>query len=157
MNIVCFRVDERLVHGQIVTKWLPEVQAKRLIVVDSEIAVDDFMKEVLQMALPPELDFAVISMDDARKRLMENDEIKTMVLVKTVETAAHLGEQLSMELEFSINVGNCGMQPGRTKITDTVYLNEQEIRALRQLRALGYPVFFQTLPDTKSVHFLGQE
>ena len=156
MNIVCFRVDERLVHGQIVTKWLPEVQAKRLIVVDSEIAVDDFMKEVLQMALPPGLDFAVISLDKALTKFTENnDEIKTMVLVKNVETAAKLGQQLSPEFNFSLNVGNCGMQPGRTKITDTVYLNAREIAALKELKVLGCSVFFQTLPDTKLVCFEG--
>ena len=47
MNIVLCRVDERLIHGQVMTAWVKKAWIKKIILVDDELASDDFMKEVL--------------------------------------------------------------------------------------------------------------
>lgn len=51
-EIKLFRIDSRLIHGQIITKWLKVTQADKIVVVDEMLAADDFMKEVYVAAVP---------------------------------------------------------------------------------------------------------
>lgn len=46
------RIDYRLIHGQVVTKWMKAYPAKRIVIVDSELAQDDFMADIYMMAAP---------------------------------------------------------------------------------------------------------
>ncbi len=53
MSIVLCRVDSRLIHGQVVTKWVKQAQANRIVVVSEELEKDEFMRSVYLMAAPP--------------------------------------------------------------------------------------------------------
>ena len=44
-EIKLFRIDSRLIHGQIITKWLKVSKADKIVVVDGTLAADDFMKD----------------------------------------------------------------------------------------------------------------
>ncbi len=46
-NIVLCRIDSRLIHGQVVTKWVGQSQANRIAVVSDELDADPFMKKYL--------------------------------------------------------------------------------------------------------------
>ncbi|MBE6083621.1 MAG: PTS sugar transporter subunit IIB, partial [Tissierellaceae bacterium] len=52
-NIVLTRIDDRLIHGQVMTAWVKQTKATRIIIIDDVVAKDDFMKKVLTMAAPP--------------------------------------------------------------------------------------------------------
>ena len=52
LNIVLTRIDDRLIHGQVVTAWAKITKANRIIVVDDEVAMDEFMVKILKMAAP---------------------------------------------------------------------------------------------------------
>ena len=59
MNITVFRIDERLIHGQIVTAWLQYADAKQIVVVDDNAAKNTKKKKLLRMATPKDIKLQV--------------------------------------------------------------------------------------------------
>ena len=51
-NVLLARVDDRLIHGQVMTAWMKLLPAKEIIVIDNKVAKDEFMITVLEMAAP---------------------------------------------------------------------------------------------------------
>ena len=64
-EIKLFRIDSRLIHGQIITKWLKVTQADKIVVVDETLAADDFMKEIYVAAVPKGISVDIYDTDGA--------------------------------------------------------------------------------------------
>ncbi len=148
-GISLFRIDERLVHGQVVTAWLGHTKANEIIVVDDNTANDSLMSSIIKMAVPPDVSVRIITIDQARDLLKDVDqENQAMVIVKTPESARRVLEGNSKGIPKSINMGNSGMAAQRVKLTANVYLDESGIKELKRIVELGYKVYFQTIPGT---------
>ena len=120
--ISLFRIDDRLIHGQIMTSWSKVKQAKRIVIAD----------------------------DDAIKYLLENDDaISTIVLVKTSEVAYRIIEN-GIKVQ-SLNIGGMGMKPGRKTIYKNIAASPSELEALNKIQSLGINVEFKILPGDKGV------
>lgn len=83
MNITTFRIDDRLIHGQVVTAWIAHSDAKQILVADDAAAKDTLQQSLLKMATPKKVDLKIMSLEDA-KQLIQNDEsdTKTLLLVR---------------------------------------------------------------------------
>ena len=92
-NIVLSRVDSRLIHGQVITKWIKQYPAKRIMIIDDELAKDSFMAEIYMMAAPTGIKVEIVSVESAGKKLQETDE-NVFILYKTIGTCfqAYKGE-----------------------------------------------------------------
>ena len=160
MNVVACRVDERLVHGQIMTSWSKHLQLKRIVIVDDQVAKDDFMATVLTMSAPAGITIEILSVADATQRVKtDTSEEKTLLLFKKIPAALDLARQLK-DTPFAmkeLNVGNVGSVPGRVQMTKNVFLSEDEKNDLRELQGLGVNVFLQMLytdPQTSASEIL---
>jgi mannose/fructose/N-acetylgalactosamine-specific phosphotransferase system component IIB len=148
-GIVLFRIDERLVHGQVVTAWLGHTQAEEIFVLDDATAQDSLLRSVVKMAVPSHIDVQVASLEEAEELLAELDpEAKVMVVVKHPENARKVLEQYQGEA-LEINMGNAGMAAGRSKLSSSVYLAATEVEELRRIESLGHAVYLQTVPGTE--------
>lgn len=148
MNIVASRVDERLVHGQIMTSWSKYLQLKRIIVVDDQLAVDSFMTTILTMAAPAGLEIEILSVADAAAKVQQDTSpVATMLLFKCIGQARALIEALKDTVTplMELNIGNVGSVPGRTQITKNVFLSPEETADITALENLGINVFLQML------------
>ena len=147
-EIVLFRIDERLVHGQIVTAWLGHTQVNKIIVIDDPVATDSFMGSILKMAVPPQVAVDILTVSQAAQLAADDEQAdRLMIVVKTPETARKvLANQLAVR---EINLGNSGMAGKRVKLTDSVYLDENGIQDVNTIVELGYQVYCQTTPSTK--------
>lgn len=148
MNIVASRVDERLVHGQIMTSWSKYLQLKRIIVVDDQLAVDSFMTTILTMAAPAGLEIEILSVADAAAKVQQDtSSVATMLLFKRIGQARALIEALKDTATplMELNIGNVGSVPGRTQITKNVFLSPEETADITALENLGINVFLQML------------
>lgn len=67
-NIVHARVDYRLIHGQVITKWLKQCDAKRIVIIDDKLSKDEFLGSVYKMAAPTGIKVDIISVDEAQRR-----------------------------------------------------------------------------------------
>ena len=154
MNVVACRVDERLVHGQIMTSWAKYLKLRRIVVVDDQVAKDEFMATVLGMSAPAGISIDILSVADAASRVQnDKSDENAMLLFKRISAALELAKSLagtSNELK-ELNLGNLGSVPGRTQITKNIFLSEEEKSEARELREMGVNVFLQMLYTDASV------
>ncbi|MCH3947979.1 MAG: PTS sugar transporter subunit IIB [Olsenella sp.] len=148
MNVVATRVDERLIHGQVMASWSKRLQLTRIVVVDDQIAKDDFMKTVLSMSAPAGMQIDILSVKDAATMVkLDTDSANTMLLFKRISAALELARELrggSYEMA-ELNLGNLGSVPGRVQVTKNIFLSEEERKQIRELQGLGVNVFLQML------------
>ena len=84
-NLVLTRIDDRLIHGQVMTAWIKQKNAVQVVVADDEVAEDEFMINVLEMAVPDEIAIGIFNRDDAVEFMKQGLEAPTILLVKGPE------------------------------------------------------------------------
>ncbi|HBE9079892.1 MULTISPECIES: PTS system mannose/fructose/N-acetylgalactosamine-transporter subunit IIB [Serratia] len=148
-NIVLCRIDSRLIHGQVVTKWVGQSQANRIAVVSDELEADPFMKSIYLMAAPPNVKVDCYSNQSFAAAWRENQLGEGNVLVlfpnlATVQQAVVDGFDVK-----NIQVGGLGGGPNRKAVFQNITLDEADVTILRDLQQRGVTVFFQTIPEDK--------
>ena len=145
-NVALFRIDDRLIHGQVMTQWVKSKYFNTILIVDDATANDDFLSEVAVMAVPKEFKGLVMTVDQASQYLQEdNDQEVILVLVKFVKTIVKLvdaGVQIK-----DLNVGGVGMRPKRKTIYRNIALNPEEIDMIKSLLAKDIKVTVQIVPS----------
>ncbi len=147
------RIDDRLIHGQIIAVWCKHRTFTRIIIADDDVAADTFMVEVLSLAAPPGLQVDVFSIEDSIQVLNADTSNwdTTMVLIKTPLAAKRLYEG---GLEYrALNVGGIGSRPGRKNIFKNIAASEEEIAILKYLMAQGVKITLLTVPGERSKAF----
>ncbi|WP_416044726.1 PTS system mannose/fructose/N-acetylgalactosamine-transporter subunit IIB [Clostridium tyrobutyricum] len=150
LNIVLTRIDDRLIHGQVATAWSKVTKANRIIVVDDEVASDDFMEMVLKSAAPNSLSVDVLTVNDAIKVINSSDTgEKVIILVKTPVTVLSLikGGVAIKEL----NLGGIGAKQGRKQLYKNISISESERQAFKEIMDKNVNVFLQIVPDAKQI------
>ena len=145
------RIDDRLVHGQVMAAWAPALRTTHILVADDDSAADDFARQIMQLAMPAHIALTIETVDSAASRLpaIAADASHTLVLLKSVAAAVRLHHLWPL---VSLNVGGIGMAPGRALVWRSIAASPQEVAALQRLRAQGVDVYFQMVPgDTKQV------
>ena len=150
MKINLCRVDERLIHGQVMTAWVKKCWIKKIVLVDDELASDDFMKEVLALSAPSGVKVEVRSVEDTLQTINSSDsDESTLLLFKEVKFAYEL-YKVGYDLK-ELNIGNIGSSPIRKAITNQVYMSEDEKAMCRELNEKGVYVYIQKLPQDSQV------
>lgn len=150
MKIVLWRIDDRLVHGQVMTAWSKVYKTTKILVIDDVTAKDSFLCQVMKLAVPGDYQVDIVSVDEAVKRIREDSgEKATMVLVKGPETIERLLEAGVTIPE--LNVGNMGAAPGRKAIMRSLQVTKEEFASLQAIREKGVRVYIQVFPDAKVV------
>lgn len=150
-NVVMTRVDARLVHGQVATRWTKVLAAKQIVVVDSKTAADDFLTELLYMAAPQGVKVVVYNEEQALQKWNEDGygTANTILLFQNVDTAKRAYDSgISYQ---SINIGQVPKAPGRKQANNTVHLSDGELDALIGLKAAGVNVYFHPTPEDRLV------
>ena len=152
-NIALVRVDDRLIHGQVVVKWLHHLGCKDILIVDDELWGDDFMQSVLRLAAPLGVRVHVAPTQGAREQLDRIASQGVLVLVKSPPTALALHRS---GVEFSaVNVGGMAAGPNTTRLFKSVSATQEQIAALLDLQARGVRVYFQIIPEEHAVDIQG--
>ena len=90
-QIVLARIDSRLIHGQVVAKWMKTVNANQIVVIDDNLAKDPVMSSIYSMAAPPGCKVSILSIEKAvaewKKDALGPSSNSTIVLFKDVRTA----------------------------------------------------------------------
>jgi len=149
MKVTVMRIDERLIHGQIVTAWIAEAEAKSIIVADDKASKDQMQKMLLEMATPPGVTLKILSLKDASIFINEDmTEDKTLLIVRGPVEANQL---LEMGITIDkINVGNICMKKGKKKILSAIWLDDIEAEALKALSGKGIKLDVRAVPTDRS-------
>lgn len=151
-NIVLTRVDDRLLHGQVVVSWIPYLKTDEVVIIDDQLANDEFMQLMIKEAAPNNINVHVLTIDSAITYLKKNDEnsSKFLILLKNIEYIKILLER-NVNLN-KINLGNLGSSTDRKKYTQSVYLSDNELELLKSIKKL-VNVEYQMLPKDKPIEF----
>lgn len=137
MKIGLARIDDRLIHGQVATRWTKETNVSRIIVVSDEVAADHVRSTLLKQVAPPGVTAHVVDVEKmirvynnpayGRDRVMLLFTNPTDV-VRLVENGVNI---------TSVNIGGMAFRQGKTQITNAVSVDEKDIEAFKKLDARG--------------------
>jgi PTS system mannose-specific IIB component len=158
-RVALVRIDDRLIHGQVVVRWLRYLDCSEILIVDNELWRDDFMHNVLRLAAPPSVRVHVAPVQQAAQHLqtlasanhdggVPDDRRRALVLLRSPQAALQLFDD---GFHFSqLNVGGLAAGPDSTRLYKSVSANADQIAALRELCDRGVRVYFQTVPDERA-------
>jgi mannose/fructose/N-acetylgalactosamine-specific phosphotransferase system component IIB len=152
MSIVLCRIDDRLLHGQVVVGWGRPMGINLIILVDDQVAASEWEQQLYRMAVAPDIEVRFVSVAEATARLPEwqSNGKRGLVLTGDLETMAAL-HAASPEIIHRINLGGIHHRPGRRERLPFVYLTDQELGALNALEKAGAIITAQDLPTTPPV------
>jgi mannose/fructose/N-acetylgalactosamine-specific phosphotransferase system component IIB len=145
--IVLARIDDRLIHGQVVEGWLRVIQAGRIVVVSDQAAKDNFQAGLMRLAVPPEVQLTVLSVDAAAKALLEKTWApeRVLLVMPGLKEARRLAEAgWSPEV---LNLGGLHDAPGRTSHTPALALGAEDVADIRFLLARKIAIEVRPLPS----------
>lgn len=152
MSIVLFRIDDRLIHGQVVIGWGRAMGIDLIILVDDQVAASDWEQELYRMAVTPDIEVRFVTMADAARQMpdWQSNGKRGLVLTGDLETMAALRTS-SPDVVQRINLGGIHHRAGRRERLPFIYLTDQELGTLRALEAGGAVITAQDLPTTAPV------
>lgn len=152
MSIALARVDDRLVHGQVVEGWVPHVEADAIVVVSDTIYLDQGRSRLLTMVVPDHLDLKIVPLRNLGRLLDDLDATRTLLLFEDLDDVFGVLEK-GVSLN-RINIGNLHHVRGGVEVTPSVYLNRKDIEMIQNLADKGVTVEALDVPDGKSLNVL---
>lgn len=152
MTLLLSRVDDRLIHGQVVIGWGGPLRIDLVVLADNQVAAQAWEQEIYRMALPAGMSAEFATIEEAVARLDEwsSGPARVILLTGDIATMATLA-RAHPDLITQINLGGIHHGPGRTEHLRYVYLDPQELGQLQALAAEGTGISAQDLPGTRPV------
>ena len=151
MSIVLYRIDDRLIHGQVVVGWGQPLHVGFIVVVDDAVRASEWEQDLYRMGVPPHIDVVFASTAEAARRLpeWEADPRAGIVIAAGIDALAALSS--NSHRVKRVNVGGIHHQPGRSERLRYVYLSDAEAAKLRALAAQGVEITAQDVPTARAV------
>ena len=145
------RIDDRLIHAQVVIGWGRVLHPDRIVIADDEVAGSDWEQSLYTAATPPEIKVSILTLEETVRQLTGGvfDREKLILLVGHPGKILQLMD-LGLEVE-TVNVGGLHYGKGKEKYLDHVYLDEGEKSALRELVKRGVTLEARALPESEPV------
>jgi len=141
------RVDNRLLHGQVLEAWIPRLHATRVVVADDEAAGNPLVRAAMTLCAPEGLDIQILPLAQVDFAALAAAPGPVLVLVREVAgLSAAAARGLAPSQVRRLNVGNVHFADGRAAVSPSVYLSEAELAALGALAEAGFEVEASALP-----------
>ena len=141
------RIDSRLIHGQVMTKWVNQSSANKIVVVSDELAADEFMLQIYLLSAPAGVKVECYGIEDTIKHWNEDQFGAGKVLLL-------LPDLKSMKQVYDggvtvpqIQVGGLGGAPNRKVVFQNITLDDPDVETLEYLKGKGADIIFQTIPE----------
>lgn len=142
-----FRIDDRLLHGQVALGWGMRLHPAHYLIVDDETVGDPFACSLYTSAAPDGTDVSCVTVAEASAAGFRGpDPATTVLLVRGVETAARL---LRAGIPGPVNLGGLHLRPGAVERAPALFLTPEDEATLHTLAEEGYLLSAQDLPTTR--------
>lgn len=147
------RLDDRLVHGQIINNWCTNEDITEIIVVNKEVSGNEMRKTIIEMSVPEGINILFCDVSDALEIYEEecNYENLMMVFGNPFELLEFIDKGGKLK---SVNIGGMSFKKGRKRLSTAVYVDEEEIQALKKITEMNIELEIRILPTDKSIDFL---
>jgi mannose/fructose/N-acetylgalactosamine-specific phosphotransferase system component IIB len=146
-----FRIDDRLIHGQVVVGWGQPLDVGFIVLVDDEVATSDWEQELYRLGAPPTMDVYFETVADVADRYPRycDDRRRGILLTKDIETMRRVATDVPAIR--TINLGGLHYRAGRVQKLRYVFLTPDEEAALRTLAASGVIITAQDVPAARPI------
>jgi PTS system mannose-specific IIB component/fructoselysine and glucoselysine-specific PTS system IIB component len=151
MTVSLVRVDDRLIHGQVVVGWVQSLDARRIVLVDDRVRAQAWEQDIYRVGVPPGLRLDFASVDEAVAAVPEwsGARERIIVLVPDVETLVRLCRG-APAIE-RVNLGGLHNADGRSERAHFIYLSDREAGLLRELATRGVTITAQAVPSSRVI------
>lgn len=146
-KLVLTRIDSRLIHGQVMTKWVNQVQANKIVIISDDLAKDDFMKSIYLMSAPAGIEVVCLTEDDAVLSFADDlfGQGNVLLLLPSVAVLKRVFDRGVRP--DAVQVGGLGGGPSRKVVFQNITLDDADADALEEIAGNGVRVTFQTIPE----------
>lgn len=154
MTLSLIRIDDRLIHGQVVEGWLNAINVNHILIASDEIAHDDFQKTLLSLAVPPQVRASFFAIQDAARYLLTGQTPQDRIIVllhgphETLELL-RAGVRIS-----SINVGGMHYAEGKHQILPFLSVNNEDRVAFEELSKMNVMLEGRVLPGNAPIDII---
>ncbi|MEA4811571.1 MAG: PTS sugar transporter subunit IIB [Anaerolineaceae bacterium] len=151
MGVKLIRIDERLVHGQVITSWSKLYGINKIVVVDDDIAGDPFMSQVITLSAQAGMEILILEVIKAIDYLQDTSTTGNIMLLAKSPKA--ILQMIKGGYVFQdVNLGNLSSSPKRKRMSKNVSLSEEEIEIVKAIVASGANVYLQMLPGDPQIN-----
>jgi mannose/fructose/N-acetylgalactosamine-specific phosphotransferase system component IIB len=149
MGIVLVRVDNRLIHGQILESWIPTVRADCIVVANDQLAKIAFQKVLMESAVPKGIKVAIGTIEEMA-RYLHSDEVADRRILLLFADPQDALQAHRLGVDFAeLNLGNLHGGKDKKRLSCTVALNNDDIKQLQALEDEGVKVVLQCVPSDR--------
>jgi mannose/fructose/N-acetylgalactosamine-specific phosphotransferase system component IIB len=150
MTLVLYRIDDRLIHGQVVVGWGQPLDVGFIVLVDDDVSSSEWEQELYRMAVPPDMDVYFLSAADAIRLIPEYrlDRRRGILLTGDIATMRRLIDAGQVE---AVNIGGIHHRIGRIQRLRYVFLTPDEEHQLETMAAGGVSVSAQDVPGARPI------
>ncbi|MBI4056939.1 MAG: PTS sugar transporter subunit IIB [Elusimicrobia bacterium] len=154
MPIVLVRIDDRLIHGQVVEGWIPYLGATQVVVVSDAIAQDHAQQVLMRLALPDSVELKVLGLEAAATQLNSSSaSTRTLVLAPSpTEILGLIQQGLSIK---RVNVGGMHYSAGRVQLGKAIFLTPEDQQAFREMVQRGVALEAKAVPSDRAQDVAG--
>ena len=151
MPIELYRIDDRLIHGQVVVGWGQPLDIGFIVLVDDEVAKSEWEQELYRMGVPPDMEVYVHSVDDAAAQHAAYQAHAETGILLTGDIDSMARFVAAAGQVAAVNLGGIHHRVGRTQRMRYVFLTPAEEQALRALASRGVTITAQDVPAARPV------
>lgn len=150
MSIKLTRVDYRMIHGQVIARWIKQCDINEIDAIDTPLSQDEFMQDVFKMAAPIGVKINIFSVSEAVEAQKNGkfDNRRCLLLFKNVPS---IYEAVMDGLDLKeIQIGGLGGGAGRKAVNNAITLSKEDGEKLKEMEDKGIHIYLQTTPDYPS-------
>lgn len=151
MGLHLHRVDDRLIHGQVVVGWGQPLDIGFLVLVDDLVASSDWEQELYRMAVPPEMEIYFADVETAIRDHARYAADPRLGILITADISSMHRLIHGVKAIGSVNLGGIHHRAGRKEKLRYIFLTPDEERELLALEAAGVEVTAQDVPGASAV------
>ena len=151
MPLVLVRIDDRLIHGQVVVGWGKVLHPQRIALCSDEVANSDWQRTIYLSAVTEDMEASVLTVDDTVRAFLANEfeNERVILLADTPKSIVSLVE-CNVPIQ-SVNVGGMHFRPGKTQIASFIFVDDEDIESFRILHRKGIRLEGRDVPTRTPV------
>ncbi len=152
MPLVMIRIDDRLIHGQVVVGWGSVIKPDRILLSSDEVATVEWQRTIYLYAVPEHLAASVLTLKDTIRALKNSEfgDERVLLLVDSPKSIVYLVEN-GIDIK-EVNVGGMHFKPGKNQISSFIFVDQQDIESFKILCEKGIHLEGRDVPTRSPVN-----
>lgn len=154
MGMVLVRIDDRLIHGQVVENWMKFLKINHVVVVNDFVASDRMQKTLFSMAVPDHAKISILTIAQAKETILNSqfEGDRAMLLLVSPQDVLNLINKGVRIKE--VNIGGMHYSPDKKQILKAISVSKQDIQAFQELDKLGVHLEARMVPDDEKIDIM---